>query len=84
MVYDMISNLIPFSTAIKSRDDGEFLVVAAQNHSIHYLNEVGKSFYEFIDNKRTISDIVKLICNEYDVENDIVENDILTLVRELQ
>ncbi len=77
-------NLIPIKNAQKYRADGEFLIVMSHGHSIQYLNEVAKDFYLLSDGNRKVGDIVGIILNEYDVSQDVLENDILELIRNLQ
>lgn len=84
IIYEKLKSLIPIQNAQKYRDDGEFLVVMSYQHSIQYLNEVAKEFYLKLDGRKTVCEIVADLLAEYDVSEDILENDMIELIRNLQ
>ncbi|MCP4501583.1 MAG: PqqD family protein [Deltaproteobacteria bacterium] len=45
--------------------DGQALVITPQDSTLHTLNETGTYIWEQSDGTRTLSDIVKLLCEEY-------------------
>lgn len=83
-IYEKMKRLIPIKNTQKYRDDGEFLIIMSHGHSIRYLNEVAKDFYLLSDGNRKVEDIVEIMLDEYEVPRDILENDILELIRNLQ
>lgn len=83
-VYDNMRELIPVATDLKHRENGDFLIVAAEDGSIHYLNEVAKEFYLLLDNDLKITEIVDRLLQEYDVDKKALETDMVELIRDLQ
>lgn len=83
-VYNHIKELIPFKTFIKSRSDKEFLIVMSEKFEIQYLNEVAKDFYELIDGNKSLEVLIEEMIEIYDVEKEVLEEDIFHLVRDLQ
>ena len=84
IVYEKMKLLIPIRNAAKIRDDGEFLIVMSHVHSIQYLNIVAKEFYLLVDGIKNIDEIINTLIDEYDVSREILECDILELIRNLQ
>lgn len=84
MVYELIKEFIPVKTCLKERNDGEFLIVSNKDLSIYYLNETAREFYNWIDNKASVSEIMKKFIETYDVDVTVLERDIMHLVRDLQ
>lgn len=83
-IYDILSNLIPVQDFIKSRENGEFLILMSEKLEIQYLNEVAKDFYLLINGKRSLEEITEILLEMYDVERNILEKDICQLLRDLQ
>ena len=84
MIYEFVSSLIPVKTILKERSDGDFQVLSNRTFEVHYLNCVAKDFFGLVDGKRTVQEIVASLLQEYNVVKDVLEQDILCLVRELQ
>ena len=47
------------------------------------LNDTGTMFWELIDGQRTIADCARLIAKAYEVEPEVVEDDLIELATEL-
>lgn len=63
--------------------DGEALLIHLSSGDLYSLNSVGVSLWEHIDGMRTVEDLVDLIVDEYDVDRDRAEADVLRLVEQL-
>ena len=83
-IYESMKDLIPMATDIKHRKNGDFLIVAGEDGSIHYLNEVARDFYLLLNNDFKIFEIVDNLLQEYEVERKVLEADIVELIRDLQ
>ncbi|MVX66922.1 PqqD family peptide modification chaperone [Clostridium chromiireducens] len=83
-IYNQIKDLIPFKTYVKAKSNGEFLIVMSENLEIQYLNEVAKDFYELIDGNKELDVLVQEMAEIYDVEKEVLENDMFHLIRDLQ
>jgi hypothetical protein len=63
--------------------DGEVLVVNPKDSLIYPLNDVGTRIWELLDGKSAVSDIVSIICEEYDADEMAIQNDIIDFLEDL-
>jgi len=68
---------------------GETIIVPVKGHvsdldSIYTLDEVGTFIWQFLDGQTSIKQIVKTVCNEYDISPEEAEKDIIELVGSLE
>lgn len=64
--------------------EGEAIIFTPEDSMIHSLNEVGTRIWELLEEEKTIEEIVKVICHEYEVEEKEAEKDILEFIKILQ
>lgn len=83
-LFNTINELIPIQNFIKLRKNNDFLILMSDNLEIQYLNEVAKDFYLFIDGKMKVKEIIEKMLDVYEVEKEILEKDIVHLIRDLQ
>lgn len=86
--FELVKNIILNSKveiiSLKLREENGILIVNSSKLNILFLSEVASSFIKLIDDNITVNEIIdKLIC-EYDVNREIITNDIIILIRELQ
>lgn len=48
-----------------------------------YLSEVSNRIFELCDGRNTVSDIIEILCSEYEVEKSICEQDVERCIQEL-
>ena len=82
--FALIQNLIPYSTAWRTEDNGDFLIVSNEKHEIFYLNETSALFYTLCNGCRSIDEVKMYMLDEYDVPVAQLEQDIVSLVRDFQ
>ena len=63
--------------------DGEAVLVTPAQGEVKVINEVGARIWEVCDGQISASQIVELICNEYQVERDQAEKDVLEFLEAL-
>src|SRR5947209_2245535 len=68
---------------------GETLIVPVRGRvgdldSIYTLNDVASTVWQLIDGQRTIGEIVRIICDEYDVSQDAATKDVMELTASLE
>jgi hypothetical protein len=63
--------------------DGEAIVVVCDENLVKILNSVGSRIWELADGNKTVSEIVKVICSEYEVDVEQAEKDTVEFVEEL-
>ncbi len=68
--------------------DELILVPIRQNvgdlQSIYTINEVGARIWELLDSEKNVSDIVKAIIEEYDVEHSTAEADVVEFLAQME
>lgn len=84
IIFEKMCELIPLKTCIKERENEEFLIVSNSKLDIVYLNETSKDFYDFCDGVNNISQIRDKMLALYDISSDILEDDMIALVRDMQ
>lgn len=67
---------------------GEFILVpihhrAGEADSIFVLNETGTRIWELVDGKRTLSDIIGMITEEFDVDDRTLADDLFEYIGEM-
>ncbi len=82
--YKILKSYIPVRNALKTREDGVFLVVSSSNNEIYYLNSMAKDMWSMLDGITSIEGLCVRILGEYDVERSILERDIVEFIRDLQ
>jgi radical SAM superfamily enzyme YgiQ (UPF0313 family) len=63
--------------------DGNVYVLVPESGSIQVLNSVGTRIWKLVNGKMTVEEIVLKICEEFDVEREKGEKDVLKFIREL-
>lgn len=63
--------------------DGEALLIDLQTGNYFSLNAVGTRIWESLDGSMTVQDIIHMVVDEYDVDVERAEADVLTLVNDL-
>lgn len=83
-VKKIILHACPLRICLKFRIEDNVLIATSQDRSLHFLNKVSKEFYLLCDGNNSTENIVHILESKFDVEYDILENDIISLVRNLQ
>ena len=82
--YNFLKEYIPIHNAIKTREDGNFLVALNRNNEIFYLNGTAREMWGFIDGITSVEGLCAKIISEYDVDRESLESDIVNFIRDLQ
>jgi len=82
--YNFNKDFVLYQQYSKIREDGEFLIVSSPHLELMIFNEVAKDFYLKINGKNSLKDIINLLLDEYEIEESILINDIVNLVRDFQ
>lgn len=83
-IFSCIADETPHDITLKSRREGETIVVLTHDGDIEFLNETAAYFFEQVDGKKKISDIYTQMLQIYNVEASCLQNDIVNLIRDLQ
>lgn len=73
---------------VTRKTGSEYVLVPVTNNiadmnSVYTLNETGAFIWELIDGKRNIEEIIGILREEYDVEPDLAEKDVLSLMEDM-
>ena len=63
--------------------DGEALVVSPKDSLIYPLNDSGTRIWELLDGKRPVSDIASIICEEFEGDGKVIQNDVINFIEDL-
>ncbi|GHV54821.1 hypothetical protein FACS1894216_15620 [Synergistales bacterium] len=84
MVFELLKDIKVETKALKQREEGDFLIVMSKDLKISYLNSMAKDVYSRLNETNTIADIYDELLNEYDVAEDVLKADLISLIRDLQ
>ena len=82
-VYNRMKDWIPKPAWRKKRKNGDFLLLSSCDLDVHYLNSTAKEIVELIEG-RTIEQICSIMLENYEVEPEILHNDVVRIIRDLQ
>jgi hypothetical protein len=84
-VFQHLAPYIPIKQCLKFRQEGNIGIVNNTfDFKLMYLNETALNVFGLIDGKRTIADIFEILFQEYDVQEDILESDLISIIRDFQ
>ena len=84
IAYNFLKDYIPIHSAIKTREDGDFLVALSRSNDIYYLNGTAREMWNLLDGNTSIESLCAKIMCEYDVDRKSLEGDIVNFIRDLQ
>jgi len=64
--------------------DGEAFIITPHDNQIHNLTEVATRVWELGGEGMTVGEIVAKIVEEYEVEAEVAERDVIAFVRDLE
>jgi hypothetical protein len=62
----------------------EAIVINVTTGTYYSLNDTGTLFWELLDGQRTVGDCAQAVADEYEVEVEVVEADLLELAAEFE
>lgn len=84
MIYEKMKSLIPCKSCQKYRCDNEFTIVNNFQNKMVYLNSTASTIFLLCNGKNSIDDICRYMLSEYDVSSDVIQKDIVKIIRDLQ
>lgn len=63
--------------------NGEMIIVSPVESMMHALNDVAALVWMNADGKTTVREIVQRVCNDFDVDTETAEKDVVEFVRDL-
>lgn len=84
IVKKILFESVPHVEALKTREEGEILVVVNRQKKLFLLNEVAKDFLLLCDGRRRLKEIIDELGEIYDVEKDLLTDDLIDTIQDLQ
>jgi hypothetical protein len=85
-----LSSVLLHSPDVVTRKTGnEYVLVPVTNNiadmnSVYTLNETGAFIWEQIDGKKSVAEIVAALTEEYDIEKDAAEEDVMIFIQDMK
>ena len=84
VVKKILLESVPHVEALKTREEGEILVVVNRQKKLFLLNEVAKDFLLLCDGRRLLSEIIDELGEIYDVDKNLLTDDLIDTIQDLQ
>jgi hypothetical protein len=83
--FSYLAGHIPVRKDLKFRMEGNVGIVC-NNHNfrVDYLNETALIIFQLIDGQKSVGDIAKCFMKEVDTNIDILEHDLIEILRDFQ
>ena len=69
---------------VSQETQGQTVLLRLEDGGYYALDEVGAMIWDLCDGQRSISDIVALLCEDFDAPEEVVRTDVLEFVDELR
>ena len=63
--------------------EGEAIIVESDQGEIIHLNKTSAEIWDSIDGEKTVSDIIKHVCDTFDIKEKAAETDVLDFIKQL-
>jgi hypothetical protein len=64
--------------------DDEAVIMSIESGSYHLINETGRRIWELIDQPKTVAEICDILLEEFEVERETCQEDVLQYLAALQ
>ena len=71
------------SEVLSQEVNGETVLLDLEGESYFGLNEVGTRIWQLLNSEHTVSEMLSILSDEYDVDHEQLENDIESLLADL-
>ena len=68
---------------LSSNMDGETVMMSLENSEYYGLNEIGTRIWELTEKKISVKNLIKILMDEYDVDENTCRTDVLEFLKEL-
>jgi len=85
-----LNSILSRSPSVVTRKTGnEYVLVPVANNiadmnSVYTLNETGAFIWDQIDGKRTVSEIIAAVAQEYDIDKDLASKDVFDFIENMK
>jgi len=76
---------ITFADTVFAQEvDGEMVLLDMNSENYFGLDEVGTSIWQAMQEKENLKEVFEILLEQYEVEEDILKNDLITFVEKLE
>ena len=85
-----LKSVLSHSTSVVTRKTGnEYVLIPVSDNvadmdSVYTLNETGAFIWELIDGKKCINDLVSALAEEYKIDIETAESDVLSFINKMK
>ena len=83
IVKKILSDSALKNIALKLQEDDNILIVMSSEKKLYFLNEIAKDFLLLCDGRK-FNKIVDELCEIYDVEKNLLTDDLIDVIQDLQ
>ena len=84
IIWDWIKEKKIIDISLKKRKEGNVVVVYGKNLEICYLNKIGGEILYLSADNITIKEISSKLLSKYDVDEKVLHDDLIEIIRDLQ
>ena len=81
---DLSQKIIFADTVFAQEVDGEMVLLDMNSENYFGLDDVGTDIWKAIEEKKVLKEVLKTLLEQYDVEEEVLKNDLVTFVEKLQ
>jgi len=86
---DLKSVLSHSSSVVTRKTGNEYVLIPVSDNvadmdSVYTLNETGAFIWELIDGKKCINDLVSALAEEYKIDTETAESDVLSFINKMK
>lgn len=80
-----LNQQIVFADTVFAQEvDGEMVLLDMNSENYFGLDSVGMDFWKAIEAKKILKDVLETLLEQYDVEEEVLKNDLFTFVEKLK
>lgn len=83
-LFEILKNEVPRRIDLKARREGDIAVVMNGDGVLEFLNRSASDLFGLVDGVRTVGELLELLMVEYDVDEEVLKNDLIDVIREMQ
>ena len=84
LVKSILMRSIPHDISLKKSHEGSVVLVMNDEYTLSFLNETASIFLSLCNGQKNVSEILHEMHQEYDVDINTLEQDIIQLIQNLQ
>lgn len=83
-LFEILKDEVPCRIDLKSRAEGDIAVVMNGDGVLEFLNRSASDLFWLVDGVKTVGELFELLVTEYDVDEEVLKNDLIDVIREMQ